>query len=259
MNDHFVAQQLKKLSQITPNADWVSQQRQVIKAQVYNGQQPSGVAFNHWTDLWLSFRYAFNQPGVVVSAILAVVLLGGGTTSYLAGRTAQPGDSLYIARQINERAQLLAVSFDRAEQNKLKLAIASQRVTEMAAVDTLGNQQQAANISREFKQTVSEVKDKLAQAATKAAAVAVVQTGQVMETTPIVNPTDADGTFSVATGKDKTGRLEVSQTVVAPVATQTPSQILEEAEQLFDQQQYSATIDKLQAASDLLDSVANAK
>jgi len=255
MNDHFVTQQLKKLRQITPSADWVSQQHQVIMAQVYNGQQPSGLAFSRWTDLWLSFKYAFSQPGVVVSAILAVVLLGGGTTSYLAGRNAKPGDSLYIAKQINERAQLLAVSFDRAEQNKLKIAMASQRVTEMVAVGSQGDQQQAAAISREFKQTVSEVKDKLAQAATKAAAVAVIKPSQPA----VVTSANNDGTFTAATDKDKTSRLEISQPAITTVATQTPSQILDEAEQLFDKQQYSATIDKLQAASDLLDSVNSAK
>lgn len=248
MNDHFVSQQLKKLRQITPNADWVSQQRQVIMAQVYHGQQPVSLAFSRWSDLWLSFKYAFSQPGVVVSAILATVLLGGGTTSYLVGRQAKPGDSLYIAKQLSERAQLLAVSFDRAEQNKLKLALASQRVSEMAAVDQQADQQQAAAISREFKQTVSDVKDRLAQAESQAATAALVKANQ-----PKATINKVDDTFSAATGKDKTGRLEVSQPVTA-TATKTPSQIIEEAEQLFDKQEYSAAIDKLEAASQLMDS-----
>jgi len=250
MNDHFVSQQLKKLRQITPNADWVSQQQQVIMAQVYHGQQPTSLAFSRWSELWLSFKYTFSQPGVVVSAILAIVVLGGGTTSYLAGRQAKPGDSLYIAKKINERAHLLAVSFDRAEQNKLKLALASQRVSEMAAVGSEGNQQQAEAISREFKQTVSDVKDRLAQAKSKAATEALVKASQPK----VVAPVKDEETFSAATGKDKSGRLEISQPVVAPVATQTPSQILEEAEQLFDKQEYSAAIDKLEAASQLMDS-----
>ena len=249
MNDHFVSQQLKKLRQITPNADWVSQQRQVIMAQVYHGQQPASLAFSRWSDFWLSLKYAFSQPGVVVSAILATVLLGGGTTSYLVGRQAKPGDSLYIAKQLSERAQLLAVSFDRAEQNKLKLALASQRVSEMAAVDQQADQQQAAAISREFKQTVSDVKDRLAQAETKAAAAALVKASQPKT----VASNKTEDTFSAATGKDKTSRLEVSQPVTA-TATKTPSQILEEAEQLFDKQEYSAAIDKLEAASQLMDS-----
>ncbi len=248
MNDHFVSQQLKKLRQITPNADWVSQQRQVIMAQVYHGQQPVSLAFSRWSDLWLSFKYAFSQPGVVVSAILATVLLGGGTTSYLVGRQAKPGDSLYIAKQLSERAQLLAVSFDRAEQNKLKLALASQRVSEMAAVDQQADQQQAAAISREFKQTVSDVKDRLAQAENQAATAALVKASQ-----PKATINKVDDTFSAATGKDKTGRLEISQPLTA-AATKTPSQIIEEAEELFDKQDYSAAIDKLEAASQLMDS-----
>ncbi len=249
MNDHFVSQQLKKLRQITPNADWVNQQRQVIMAQVYNGQPPARLTFSRWSNFWLSFKHTFSQPEIVVSVILAVVLLGGGTTSYLASRHAKPGDSLYIAKQLSERAQLLAVSFDRAEQNKLKLALASQRVSEMAAVDQQANQQQAAAISREFKQTVNDVKDKLAQAENKAATVALVKANQPKA----VANNKTDDTFSAATGKDKTGRIEVSQPVTT-TATKTPSQILEEAEQLFDQQEYSAAIDKLEAASQLMDS-----
>lgn len=249
MNDHFVSQQLKKLRQITPNADWVSQQQQVIMAQVYNGQQPTSLAFSRWSELWLSFKYTFSQPGVVVSAILAIVVLGGGTTSYLAGRQAKPGDSLYIAKKINERAHLLAVSFDRAEQNKLKLALASQRVSEMAAVGSEGNQQQAEAISREFKQTVSDVKDRLVQAENKAATKALVKASQP-NTGALTKDEDI---FSAATGKDKSGRLEISQPVTT-TATKTPSQIIEEAEQLFDKQEYSAAIDKLEAASQLMDS-----
>ena len=248
MNDHFVSQQLKKLRQITPNADWVSQQRQVIMAQVYNGQDPAESAISRWVNFWLSFKYAVSQPGVIVSAILTFVLLGGGTGSYLAGRNAKPGDSAYIAKQISERAQLLAVSFDRSEQNRLKLELASQRVTEMAEVGA--DQPQAAQISRAFKQTISEVKDKLPQ--TKAT-VAAAKTEQPAATA--VTATKTDGTFSVAAGKDKAGALQINE----PAATQTPRQIIEEAEKLFDSRQYSAAIDKLQTASQLMDSSESAK
>jgi len=248
MNDHFVSQQLKKLRQIQPATDWVDQQRQVIMAQVYNGQTPTD-QFSYWSNLWLSFKYAFSQPGVVVSAILTIVLLGGGTTSYLAGRHAKPGDSLYIAKQINERAKLLVVSFDRDEQNRLKLAMASQRVTDMSGVDPVTNQKQAEAISREFKQAVSEVKNQLVKAETKAAAQAVIKATK--SETELAATTSTEPTFSVATGRDRDDRIEINEPIEA---TLTPRQIIEEAEQLFDKQDYSATIDKLQAASELLES-----
>ena len=239
MNDHFVSQQLKKLRQIQPATDWVDQQRQVIMAQVYNGQTPTD-QFSYWTNLWLSFKYAFSQPGVVVSAILTIVL---------AGRHAKPGDSLYIAKQINERAKLLVVSFDRDEQNRLKLAMASQRVTDMSGVDPVTNQKQAEAISREFKQAVSEVKNQLVKAETKAAAQAVIKATK--SETELAATTSTEPTFSVATGRDRDDRIEINEPIEA---TLTPRQIIEEAEQLFDKQDYSATIDKLQAASELLES-----
>jgi len=249
MNDHFVTQQLKKLRQITPSQSWVDSQRQVIMAQVYNGQEPESKTAGRLSDFWLSFKCTITQPVTAVSAFLVVALLGGGATSYLASRNAKPGDSMFLARKINERAQLLAVSFDRSEQNRLKLEIARQRATDMSEVNQETNQQQAEAISREFKQTVNDVKERLAKDEAKNEALASIRSKGPAEAAKESATTSnkIDDTFSVASGKDKGDRLEISQP-----SKPTPRQVLEDAEKLFDNKEYSAAIDKLQTASDLI-------
>jgi len=249
MNDHFVTQQLKKLRQINPSETWVSEQRQIIMAQVYNGQEPEVTAANRWGDFWLSFKYLVTQPVTAVSAFLVVALLGGGSASYLASRNAKPGDSMFLAKKINERAQLLAVSFDRTEQNRLKLSIARQRATDMSEVDQEANQQQAEAISREFKQTINDVKERLAKDEAKTEALASLRAKNPVQA-PKESATTSDkmdDTFSVASGKDKGDRLEISEP-----SKPTTRQMLEDAEKLFDNKEYSAAIDKLQTASDLI-------
>ena len=61
-----------------------------------------------------------------------------------------------------------------------------------------------------------------------------------------------EGTFSVATGQTKDGRIEISEPVNV-----SAKQMIEEAENSFANADYDGTIDKLQAVSELLDSANN--
>jgi len=261
MNESGIIQKLKKLQSIQPNKDWEAKQHSVMEAQVYNGELITPREPSRFSNFLLLFKATFSQPGIMVGTILTIIIVGGGLTTYVVGRQAKPGDSLYFTKEINDQVKL-AMRFDREEQNKLKLAMAQERVTEMANLDKEADKEKAEAISKEFQATLNEVKEGLTAinntapvVTRKKEAVSTPDNNQV-KTTEDTTTNDAtattsleDGAFSVATGQTKDGRIEISEPVNV-----SARQMIEEAETLFANADYDGTIDKLQAASELLDS-----
>ncbi|HPX64771.1 MAG TPA: DUF5667 domain-containing protein [bacterium] len=274
MNESVIVQKLKKLQSIQPSKEWEAKQSAVMEAQVYNSSAPAAKReLGFFSNFLLLFKATFSQPGIMVGTILTIIIVGGGLATYVVGRQAKPGDSLYFAKEINDQVKL-ALRFDQEEQNKLKLAMAQERVNEMANLDQEADKEKAEAISKEFKSTLNEVKEELAKASQDKSAVIAARKNN--ETTPVASgvasndnnnkvdnnkltpegqedntasTSSEEGTFSVATGQTKDGRIEISEPVNV-----SARQMIEEAETSFANADYAATIDKLQAVSELLDS-----
>jgi len=273
MNEPAIIQKLKKLQSIQPSKEWETKQSAVMEAQVYNGSAPAAKReLGFFSNFLLVFKATFSQPGIMVGTILTIIIVGGGLATYVVGRQAKPGDSLYFTKEINDQVKL-AMRFDREEQNKLKLAMAQERVAEMANLDKEADKEKAEAISKEFQATLNNVKEELDKVSkensvavsvkknnktTPVASVAVSNNNNIDKTTPddqgdnVASTSSEEGTFSVATGQTKDGRIEISEPVNV-----SARQMIEEAETLFANADYDGTIDKLQAASELLDSANN--
>ena len=273
MNEPAIIQKLKKLQSIQPSKEWETKQSAVMEAQVYNGSAPAAKReLGFFSNFLLVFKATFSQPGIMVGTILTIIIVGGGLATYVVGRQAKPGDSLYFTKEINDQVKL-AMRFDREEQNKLKLAMAQERVAEMANLDKEADKEKAEAISREFQATLNNVKEELDKVSKEnsvavsvkknnktipVASVAVSNNNNIDKTTPddqgdnVASTSSEEGTFSVATGQTKDGRIEISEPVNV-----SARQMIEEAETLFANADYDGTIDKLQAASELLDSANN--
>lgn len=273
MNEPAIIQKLKKLQSIQPSKEWETKQSAVMEAQVYNGSAPAAKReLGFFSNFLLVFKATFSQPGIMVGTILTIIIVGGGLATYVVGRQAKPGDSLYFTKEINDQVKL-AMRFDREEQNKLKLAMAQERVAEMANLDKEADKEKAEAISKEFQATLNNVKEELDRVSKEnsvavsvkknnktipVASVAVSNNNNIDKTTPddqgdnVASTSSEEGTFSVATGQTKDGRIEISEPVNV-----SARQMIEEAETLFANADYDGTIDKLQAASELLDSANN--
>jgi len=274
MNEPAIIQKLKKLQSIQPSKEWETKQSAVMEAQVYNGSAPAAKReLGFFSNFLLVFKATFSQPGIMVGTILTIIIVGGGLATYVVGRQAKPGDSLYFTKEINDQVKL-AMRFDREEQNKLKLAMAQERVTEMANLDKEADKEKAEAISKEFQATLNNVKEELDKVSKENSVAVSVKKNN--KTTPVasvavsknditdnnISPEDQEdntastsseeGTFSVATGQTKDGRIEISEPVNV-----SARQMIEEAETLFANADYDGTIDKLQAVSELLDSANN--
>ena len=273
MNEPAIIQKLKKLQSIQPSKEWETKQSAVMEAQVYNGSAPAAKReLGFFSNFLLVFKATFSQPGIMVGTILTIIIVGGGLATYVVGRQAKPGDSLYFTKEINDQVKL-AMRFDREEQNKLKLAMAQERVAEMANLDKEADKEKAEAISKEFQATLNNVKEELDKVSKEnsvavsvkknnktipVASVAVSNNNNIDKTTPddqgdnVASTSSEEGTFSVATGQTKDGRIEISEPVNV-----SARQMIEEAETLFANADYDGTIDKLQAVSELLDSANN--
>ena len=185
MNESVIVQKLKKLQSIQPSKEWEAKQSAVMEAQVYNSSAPAAKReLGFFSNFLLLFKATFSQPGIMVGTILTIIIVGGGLATYVVGRQAKPGDSLYFAKEINDQVKL-ALRFDQEEQNKLKLAMAQERVNEMANLDQEADKEKAEAISKEFKSTLNEVKEELAKASQDKSAVIAARKNN--ETTPVAS------------------------------------------------------------------------
>ncbi len=110
------------------------------------------------------FSAAVQQAWAV--AIIAVIIIGGVFSTQAASQNARPGDSLYLARVLSEKAKV-AVTFNKEERVKLDTKLASNRakdITEVLAEIDSGDdsneesKKKAEKLSESFKEEIETVK-----------------------------------------------------------------------------------------------------
>ncbi|MFH1233829.1 MAG: DUF5667 domain-containing protein [Patescibacteria group bacterium] len=284
MNDKQLFQKLNNLKSIRPDNEWKIRCREILLSQISRGrtveeleQEKSfswKIFFGDLLPQWDRIEIA--RP-IWAGAFAIMLLIVGGLVSVHASHNTKPGDSLYIAKIINEKAQF-AIAFNEKEKTKLNLEFAINRAKEInqlldePAIVELDKNQKVQKLTSNFKKEISQAKIRLNK-------INVVSGSQTKEDSQF---------FSANLGKDNQ-RMEISEPmkpppphlirgeevktplssivnvenapVVETVATttatttvenlakdttQTASEILNEAEKLFDEKKISESIDKLQ-------------
>lgn len=191
----------------------------------------------------------------LASVLILIIGLGG----VYASKNSKPGDSLYIAKIISEKAQF-AMAFNEKDKAKLGLEFAANRAKEMIQVlqDTgqtaTINNDKLEKLSQNFKKEISQVKTRL----TTMKAAEKQNKQNKKEEEPEV--------FGANLGKNDQ-RMELAEPAApaggqvkpeaqaqvqpVPVATTTPDKALEEAEKLVDEK----SIDSANGAIDKLEEV----
>ncbi len=162
MNEKELLKELNNLKNIKPDNNWKQESRDVLLSQISAGDSLSELGGGKFTISYY-FRNFFHQPVLVVSAILLIVL-GGGIFSVGASRDTKPGDSLYIAKIISEKAQL-AITFNEKNKAKLGIEFAGNRAKEIAQVlaeEGNGDRQvKVEKLAHNFKKEISAAKTRL--------------------------------------------------------------------------------------------------
>jgi hypothetical protein len=275
MTERELLSQLNNLRDIKPDYKWKKESREILLSQISEGYSLTSATSSEQTVKFTISHYLrnfFHQPVLVVIAILLVVL-GGGIFSLNAAQDTKPGDSLYIAKIISEKAQL-AITFDEEEKAKLGIEFASNRAKEITQIlsDVDNEEEKTAKVeklARNFKKEINTVKTRLKK-------INIINEEVSKET----KETEEDSQiFSADLGREDNGmqiynpqqdksnqteNTEAPDELAEDIVVTTPDTIieasstigvsndigkaLEEAEQLFAEQDYNGTLDKLEEA-----------
>lgn len=257
---------INNLKTVKPDDNWKKNYREILFSQISAGQTASQPKTNLqiiWESIEPKQILADLAKPVWSVSLASLLILAVAVGSVYASKNSKPGDSLYIAKIISEKAQL-AITFSEEDKAKLSLEFATNRAKEITQV--LQEVKEPENKKNEKVQQLSQnFKNEIKQAKSRLTAIKVEKNQ---------NKEDESQVFGANLGKNNQ-RMEVaepstvnknnqSQTQVSPEepttvnATYTPEsanepdKMLEEAEKLFAEKNYDGTIDKLEEVNKVI-------
>lgn len=276
MTEKELLSQLKNLKEIKPDESWKKQSRDILLSQISSHEIPAAVE----SDIYFlaHIKNFFRQPVAVVVVVL-FFLAGGGFASVAASKNTKPGDSLYIAKKISEKAKL-AIAFSSEKKAQLSIEFAGNRAKEIAQViaDDDTNESKAEKVGR----LAEDFKKEIASAKTSLKKIAEVDSKQ----SPTENnnsegaPEDSE-IFSANLGRTEKGMQiyvqenkeeqsrDLSDSAAASSTKENIPEIpaannannlekaLGEAGEFLKNQDYGGTLNKLSEANDIVENINN--
>ena len=269
MKERQIIAELKKMKAVRPSQTWLQEQAVVLRNQVY-----SGVEEREELGFWSKFEIMsarLSQP-YAMAALIALFFLASGTAGWMGGKNAKPGEPLYIAKQLSEKAQY-ALAFSDKSKAKLNLEFARERASEIVAmISDNASSSRVEGLASDFHKELSDAKARLdrispqtipakpvivAQAKPKTVAkAAAVKT--VAKLAPAKNPKATTSQpanpeyFTAGSNKDSL-RVDISLNDNASSTPANPHQALQKAEDLFNNKDYQGAQEVLNEANQLLD------
>ena len=255
MNEKELLGQLNSLNQLTPDLKWKQRNREILLSQV--SASNIEMAENGFWQKLFSWHTAWAvQP--IVACLIFVFLGAGAFASYQASKGTKPGDSLYIAKIISEKTRS-TLTFNEENKTKLNFEFASNRAKEMEKILAEKDQPQenktakVEQLKASFKEEITSVKNRLTKISNKTVkTVAEEKSGTSSNQNVAQEDTKK---IKAVTGKDDQG-LQVSEGANEQKKENTqpaPEKILDEAEELFNKNDFNGTINKLNEAKSIIE------
>ena len=271
MKEKELVTKLKNLKSVSANAAWKQSNREILFSQIAGGKEPEQANWFLVFENFLPERmvFVFSKP-VAVFAVIALIIFGGSAVSIAASARSKPGDSLYIAKIINEKTKQ-ALTFDSKAKARLNLEFAGNRATEATQVlSEVGTDQEKSaqlnELTTNFKKELTAVKSRLAKINPNSTSKnndngntgnagtagdekvqvfgsALEKTDQGLEVSDNTQNTNQVKNTEAATTTKPSGAAVFSPTDSALAA----------AEKLFDQKDYQGSLDKLKELSVIID------
>ena len=264
MQDKELLQKLNNLKTIKPDDNFKKNCREVLYSQI-----SAGVAVNK-SESNLSIIWDSIMPGKVfmnmvkpvwVTFLASVLILVIGIGGVYASKNSKPGDSLYIAKIISEKAQFV-MTFNEKDKAKLGLEFATNRAKEITQVLSESKEQsdkqnkKVEQLSQNFKKEISQVKNRLTIISGYAKA-GKASEDQNKEEEPEVfgaNLVKTDQGMEVAEpAKTEAKEETLPENPPEIIATTTKENLIEEADKMFDEKNIDGAIDKLEEAKQMMD------
>jgi hypothetical protein len=264
MEDKELLKKLNNLKDITLDSTWKNNYRDILYSQI---------SANQSVEVKSNFRIIFEavDPGQILIklakpvwsiSLAGVLILIVGAASVYASKNSLPGDSLYIAKIISEKAQLM-MAFNEKDKAKLGVEFATNRAKEMMQVLNDTGQSSEVNsdklktLSQNFKKEISQVKDRLTTIKKEAdnqdskddeSTVFGAGAGKNNQRMEIAEPVR---TVKPTIGENKATDINPVLNIVLPTSTSTAptanrtDKMLEEVEKLVEEKNINGAINKL--------------
>ncbi len=289
MTDKELISKIKSLKNINPDANWLSQNRDLLLSQVSNSGARELSVWQVFAINLSSLAKAASRPAYALGAFV-LILITGSIFSHQAFSSAKPNDSLYIARVISEKAKLNTM-FNADERNKLAVQFATRQAQDISTVladpsfNTEANQDAVAKLNNSFNEEIVSVKNHISYLSSKKKSennqidantnvkldlVTIADSGkddsgvQLFEGNKINTniKVEANPKIIAATTTpvlNATSVLNVANSVLATTTEADPSsselnadKVLEEAKQLFEKKDYTKASDKLKEVDEII-------
>lgn len=270
MTDKELITKLNSLKNIAPDANWLTNNRELLLSQVSNSGARELSAWSLFVINFSSLAKAASKPAYSLGAFI-LILLTGSIFSHQAFSSAKPNDSLYIARIISEKAKLNTM-INSDERNKLAVQFASEHAQDISEVladpqfNTDENKDQVAKLNESFNDEIASVKTHISYLSPKPAKNNVIN--DINDTVSMANSLkdnnglqvfeDTNLKADVTPGAKATSVLNVDSTLLASstlASTSTPvsaDSVLDEAKQLFEKKDYTKASDKLKEVDEMI-------
>jgi len=218
MEDKELIVQLKKLKEIKPTAKWQEANRSILMNQIYSLGSHLGVRETVKTKLSLRWLANLPQPAVAVFLIV-MVIMGGGVMSIKAAKDSIPGETLYIAKILNEKTQQV-LTFNETKKAHLGLTFAHNRAKELKEVleQTEASAERAEQLVINFRKELAIARERIARMNERVPKVVTPkplnEVDANLTTDEIIGETSEEGqVFSANLGKEDNG-IQVGEAVI---------------------------------------------
>lgn len=279
MNEKELISKLNSLKNIEPSAEWKTRSRDILLNQISHSEDVKINKFKIFMEILP--RQLFEQiaqPAMAV-VLISLFILGGGVFSLkAASKNTKPGDSLYIAKIISEKAQL-ALTFDKKEKVKLGVEFASNRTKEIKQLinesDNSGKDAKVEKLAEGFRKEINAVKTRIGEINTENSNANCDIPRDNEEDSQIfsANSEKSDKGIQISESAEEVEKEEISENneIAAPAAsndndidaldaisTSTESNMdkaIGEAEKLFNDEDYEGAINKLTEINNIIDNL----
>lgn len=266
MEDRDLLKKLNDLKTIKPDDNWKKNYREILYSQISAGVTENKSESNLktiWDSIMPGKIFMDMAKPVWVMSLASVLILVIGIGGVYASKNSKPGDSLYIAKIISEKAQF-AMVFNEKDKAKLGLEFAANRAKEITQVlseakEPAGQKEKKVEqLSQNFKKEISQVKNRLTTI--KAAENKNNQNKKVEEPEVFgANLDKSDQRMELAEpAKSEVKKDVVLESQTKPTATTTKEnlnssdKVLDEAEKMIDEENYGGILNKMEEAKQIM-------
>jgi hypothetical protein len=248
-------QQLNALrNEIRPDSAWQERSREILLMQVKQGVvEKEAQWFTFIETVWMQkFLIQATRP-LALATMIILAVFGGSVMSIRAANQTKPGDPLYIAKIISEKAHF-ALTFDNAQKAKLNLTFAANRATELKEMQQANPE--VADHAEKIKELTNEINTELAEAKTRIAKIEpAVRNKEKTDDKPAAD--DAKKAVAVATKTDSNA-AKVAPAVIEKdkdgIDFYDPRQAaLEQAKNYIESKDYNAAASQLMNLTEAID------